>query len=123
MFLPRHVPPMGPWWVVVACLAWLAAVMLWHFSQASRPQRLGFATAAGVLAVSLCPYSCGGYGNPPGSPTLSSIGLNPTSVAGGSSPTGTVTPSRPAPSGGAVAYPPTSASPAARTARAKVPPA
>jgi hypothetical protein len=21
MFLPRHVPPLGPWWVVVACLA------------------------------------------------------------------------------------------------------
>jgi hypothetical protein len=113
MFLPRHVPPMGPWWVVVACLAWLAAVMLWHFSQASRPQRLGLATAAGVLAVSLCTYSCGGYGNPPGSPTLSSIGLNPTSVAGGSSSTGTVTLSGAAPSGGAVAYLTSSASAAA----------
>jgi hypothetical protein len=113
MFLPRHVPPLGPWWVVVACVAWLAAVMLWHFSQASRPQRLGLATAAGVLAVSLCTYSCGGYGNPPGSPTLSSIGLNPTSVAGGSSSTGTVTLSGAAPSGGAVAYLTSSASAAA----------
>jgi hypothetical protein len=113
MFLPRHVPPMGPWWVLVACLAWLAAVMLWHVSRASRPQRLGLATAAGVLAVSLCTYSCGGYGNPPpGSPTLSSVGLNPTSVTGGSSSTGTVTLSGAAPSGGAVVYL-TSSAPAA----------
>jgi hypothetical protein len=104
MFLPRHVPPIEPWGVLVACFASLAVLMLWNLSRASRSRQLGLATAAGLLAVSLCTYSCGGYGNPPGSPTLSSIGLNPTSVTGGSSSTGTVTLSGAAPSGGAVVY-------------------
>src|SRR5439155_20343377 len=83
---------------------WLAVpAMLWTFSRASRPRRPGLAATAGLLAVSLCTYSCGGYGTPPQpiSPTLSSVALNPTTVNGGSSSTGTLTLSGPAPAGGA----------------------
>jgi hypothetical protein len=103
MFLPRYAPPRQPWWVLVACFAWLAAaVMMWNLSRASRTRWPGLAAAAGLLAVSLCSYSCGGgYGNAPGSATLSAIALNPSSVNGGSPSTGTVTLSGPAPSGGA----------------------
>jgi hypothetical protein len=104
LFLPRHAPPMQPWWAVVACFVWLAvAVTLWNLSRASRPPRPGLAAAAGLLAVSLCTYSCGGgYSNTPGSATLSAMALNPTSVTGGSPSTGTVTLSGPTPGGGAV---------------------
>src|SRR6266513_2348512 len=104
LVLPRYAPPMQPWWALVACFAWLAVpAMLWTFSRASRPRRPGLAATAGLLAVSLCTYSCGGYGTPPQpiSPTLSSVALNPTTVNGGSSSTGTLTLSGPAPAGGA----------------------
>ncbi|PYU58255.1 MAG: hypothetical protein DMG56_20950 [Acidobacteria bacterium] len=103
--LPRYGPPLQPWWPLVACFAWLAVpVLLWAFSRASRPRRPGLAATAGLLAVSLCTYSCGGYGTPPPpiSPTLSTLTLNPTTVTGGApSSTGTVTLSGPAPAGGA----------------------
>jgi hypothetical protein len=102
--LPRNGPPLEEmWWAralaaLFACLAVLAAS--WSLGRASR-LRPGLAAAAGALAVSMCAYSCGGYGNPPpGAPVLSSIGLNPTSVTGGSSSTGTVTLSGPAPNYG-----------------------
>src|SRR6266699_562767 len=104
LVLPRYAPPMQPWWALVACFAWLAVpAMLWTFGRASRPRRPGLAATAGLLAVSLCTYSCGGYGTPPPpiSPTLSSMALNPTTVNGGSPSTGTVTLSGPAPTGGA----------------------
>jgi subtilase family protein len=103
--LPRMAPPMFPREVLmVLCVLLLVAVMFWNLSRMYR-RRPGLATAAGLLAVSLCSYSCGGgYGTTPGpgSPTLSSIALNPSSVNGGSSSTGTVALSLPAPSGGAV---------------------
>jgi hypothetical protein len=101
LVLPRKGPPMELWWALAtlfACVAVLAATC-----RASR-WRPGLAAAAGVLAVSLCTYACGGYGNPPpgpGSPTLSSVGVNPATVTGGSSSTGTVTLSGPALSYGA----------------------
>ncbi len=106
LVLPRYAPPMQPWWALVACFAWLAVpAMLWTFSRASRPRRPGLAATAGLLAVSLCTYSCGGYGTPPPppiSPTLSTLALNPTTVTGGvQSSTGTVTLSGPALAGGA----------------------
>src|SRR6266699_1326745 len=105
LVLPRYAPPMQPWWALVACFAWLAVpAMLWTFGRASRPRRPGLAATAGLLAVSLCTYSCGGYATPPPppiSPTLSAIALNPASVTGGSPSTGTVTLSGPAPTGGA----------------------
>src|SRR2546421_104176 len=104
LVLPRYAPPMQPWWALVACFAWLAVLaMLWTFGRASRPRRPGLAATAGLLAVSLCTYSCGGYGTPPPiSPTLSTLTLNPTTVTGGvQSSTGTVTLSGPAPTGGA----------------------
>ncbi len=105
LVLPRYAPPMQPWWALVACFAWLAVpAMLWTFGRASRPRRPGLAATAGLLAVSLCTYSCGGYGTPPPpiSPTLSTLTLNPTTVTGGvQSSTGTVTLSGPAPTGGA----------------------
>ena len=103
--LPRMAPPVFPREVLVAlCVLLLLAVMFWNLSRTYH-RRPGLATAAGLLAVSLCSYSCGGgYGTPPGpgSPTLSSLAVSPTSVKGGSPSTGTVTLSGPASSGGAV---------------------
>src|SRR5229473_7009942 len=89
--LPRMAPPVFPREVlVVLCVLLLAAVMFWNLSRTYR-RRPGLATAAGLLAVSLCSYSCGsGYGTPPASLTLSSLAVNPTSVNGGSPSTGTV---------------------------------
>jgi len=109
--LPRMAPPMFPREVLVAlCVLLLVAVMFWNLSRTYR-RRPSLATAAGLLAVSLCSYSCGGgYGSTPGSATLSAVALNPSSVKGGSPSTGTVTLSGPAPSGGAVVYLASSAS-------------
>src|SRR3989449_655718 len=101
LVLPRGVP-LHLWARFGALFAWLAVLLtLCSLGRASL-QRPGLATAAGVLAVSLCTYSCaGGYSNPPGSLMLSSVGVNPTSVTSGSSSTGTVTLSGSAPSYGA----------------------
>jgi Subtilase family len=102
MFLPRGVPPIRRWWplaAMIVCLA--AAVMSWNLSRASR-QQAGPAVIAGLIAVSLCTYSCGGYGSTPGSATLASLELSPSSVTGGSPSTGTVMLSAAAPSAGAV---------------------
>jgi len=101
LVLLRQGPPMVPWFALAALFAWLAVLTtICNLGRASR-WRPGLAAAAGVLAISLCTYACGGYDNPPpGSPTLSSIGLNPASVTGGSSSTGTVTLSGPAPNYG-----------------------
>jgi len=109
--LPRMAPPMLPWQMAAAlCTLLLAAVMFWNLSHTYR-RRPRLAAAAGLLAISLCSYSCGGgYGSTPGSPTLSAVALNPSSVNGGSSSTGTVTLSGAAPSGGALVYLASSAS-------------
>jgi hypothetical protein len=109
--LPRMAPPTLPWQMAAAlCALLLAALMFWNLSHTCR-RRPGLAAAAGLLAISLCSYSCGGgYGGTPGSPTLSGVALNPGSVNGGSSSTGTVTLSGVAPSGGAVVYLASSAS-------------
>jgi subtilisin family serine protease len=106
-FLPRHVPPMVvPRGTPVTWFALIVIVLIVCSSGRIPRQRAGLASVAGLLTVSLCAYSCGGYGgsvnNPPGSGTLSALALNPTSVNGGSSSTGTVTFSGPAPSGGAI---------------------
>ncbi|OLB89232.1 MAG: hypothetical protein AUI12_02910 [Acidobacteria bacterium 13_2_20CM_2_57_6] len=105
-FLGKYAPPTP---VRVTPLTWLTLIVLvliaFSFGRIPR-QRTGLAALAGVLTVSLCASSCGGYGgyvnNPPGSGTLSALTLSPTSVNGGSSSTGTVTLSGPAASGGAV---------------------
>src|SRR6267154_1455263 len=100
--LPRKGPPLEIWWVLAALFACLAVLASCSLGRASR-WRPGLVAAAGALAVSIWAYSCGGYGNsPPGAPTLSSIGLNPTSVTGGSPSTGTITLSGPAASGASV---------------------
>ncbi len=103
--LPRMAPPVFPREVLVAlCMLLLLAMMCWNLSR-THHRRPGLATAAGLLAVLLCSYSCGsGYGTAPGpvSLTLSSLAVNPTSVNGGSSSTGTVTLSGPAPGSGAL---------------------
>jgi hypothetical protein len=104
---PRSTPPIAIWEALVASLVWfLVAAMFWSFGRAPR-KRPGFAAAAGLLAVSLVAYSCGGgysIGPGPGSPSLSSVMLNPSSVNGGSSSTGTVTLNGAAPSAGALIY-------------------
>jgi subtilisin family serine protease len=102
LFWPQSAPP-NRWLVFVVCFAWIVVLLiLCHLSWAQRWRR-GLAAAAALLAVSLFAYSCGGgYGGPSGSTTLYSIGLNPTSVNGGASSTGTVTLSGAAPTGGAV---------------------
>lgn len=84
-----------PFWqvfLVISALLLIAALVR-TASRNPRPVR-GLAATAGVLTVSLVAFSCGGGyggGTGPGSPTLSSVALNPTSVTGGSSSTGTVT--------------------------------
>lgn len=111
MMTPLGLPPapamphVHNWMMWMVFLAWLGVIlMLYRLNLTSRRSR--FAAAAGLLAVSLCAYSCGGYssGGGPGAPALSSLMLNPSSVNGGSTSTGTVTLGGPAPSGGAVIY-------------------
>jgi len=102
--LPRYVPPMRLWVTPVTWFALTVIVLIvGSFGRVPR-QRAGLAAVTGLLTVSLCAYSCGYTNNPPGSGsvTLSTLALNPTSVNGGSSSTGTVTLSGAAPSGGAV---------------------
>jgi len=83
---------------------WPFCLMLYGLMSPSRG-RSGLAAAAGLLAVSVWTYSCGGYGN--GKPALlgrrhfhQSDSIQPVSLAGSSS-TGTVTLSGPASSYGA----------------------
>jgi hypothetical protein len=108
---PRSLPPISLWLTVMACIAFLVALFLISALCHVPQQRYDVRAAAFLLAVSLCAYACGGgYGGGPGSITLSSITLNPTSVTGGTSSTGTVTLSGAAPSGGVVVYLSSSAS-------------
>jgi Subtilase family len=108
---PRALPPISLWLTVTACLAFLVALFLISALRHVPQHRYDVRAAAFLLAVSLCAYACGGgYGGGPGSITLSSIMLNPTSVTGGASSTGTVTLSGAAPSGGVVVYLSSSAS-------------
>jgi hypothetical protein len=101
--LPRSVPLPHMWATLSVLFAGLAVMLIVCSLARASWQRPGLAAAAGVLAVSLCTYSCGGYGNPPpGSATLSSVGVNPSSVTGGSPSTGTVTLSGPAATYGAI---------------------
>src|SRR5467141_1448548 len=103
LVVPRFAPPMPTWVMLAACFAGLAVLLLFCTLSRALPKRPGLAAATGLFALSLFSYACGGgYGGPPGSPTLSSVALNPMSVTGGSPSTGTVTLSGPAPSGGAV---------------------
>jgi hypothetical protein len=99
--LPRTLPLMRLLQTWGALFAWLA--LLFALCTLSRASRRGpsLAAAAILLAVSVGAASCD-IGHPPGSPDLSSVALNPTSVVAGSPSTGTVTLSGPAPQGGAV---------------------
>src|SRR5882672_2496711 len=105
---PVRIDPL-PWDVLarlVWLLGWLTWLLVWttrgRLGQTSR-QRPDLAFAVGLLAVSLCFYSCSGIvSSTPSSAALSSLALNPTSVNGGSPSTGTAMLSAPAPSGGAV---------------------
>ena len=101
MVLPRGAPP-HLWVTLAAFITGLAVLLIVCGLSRTSLQRPGLAAAAGLLAVALWTYSCGAYGGGglPGSITLSSVALNPTSVPGGSSSTGTVTLSGPAPSYG-----------------------
>src|SRR6266436_3953665 len=101
MFLPRYAPPMRLWEALAALFAWLAVLLTLSSLIRTSRQPPGFLALAGPLALSLCAFSCD-IGNPPGSPTLSSVALNPTSVTGGFPSTGTVTLSGPAPGSGAL---------------------
>src|SRR6266404_7304875 len=106
---PVRINPL-PWDVLtrlVWLLGWLTWLLVWttrgRLGQTSR-QRPDLAFAVGLLAVSLCFYSCSGITSvPPSGPaTLSSLTLNSTSVNGGSPSPGSVTLSAPAPNGGAL---------------------
>ena len=102
LVLPRGAPPYL-WVTLAASFAWLVLFVTLYSSSRAVRQRPGLAAVSGLLAVCLCTYSCnGGYStpNPPGALTLSSVAVNPASVTGGSSSTGTVTLSGPAPSYG-----------------------
>ena len=102
---PRAAPPSSRWLMLAACFTWTAVLLVLYHLSRSRRWRQGLAAAAGLLAIAIFAYACGGgYGGPPGSgsTTLYSIGLNPTTVNGGTSSTGTATLSGAAPSGGAV---------------------
>jgi hypothetical protein len=115
---PQSPPPILPWLSVVACCAFVVVFFLCSALRRAPRERYEFLATAILLTVALCAYACGGgaYGGGPagqGSITLSSIMLNPTSVVGGGSSTGTVTLSGAAPSGGAVVYLSSSASAAA----------
>lgn len=102
--VPETAPPLLPWMPWSLRLAWLAALLGictigWI---CKRYPRLRW--SATVAALTLCLYSCGGGyggGGGPGPPVLYLITLNPASVNGGASSTGTVTLSMLAPSGGA----------------------
>jgi Subtilase family len=108
---PRSLPPISLWLTATACLAFLVALFLFSALRFAPQQRYDIRAAAFLIAVSLCVHACGGgYGGGPGSITLSSVMLNPTSVTGGASSTGTVTLSGAAPTGGAVVYLSSSAS-------------
>lgn len=104
--LPRSSPLRLPWyaWALrLVCVAMLAA-LLGFWRRRSSELRLRLAITAAVVALSLCAYSCGGggYGSGgPGPPSLYSITLNPGSVNGGGTTTGTVTLNQIAPNGGA----------------------
>ncbi|HEY1400153.1 MAG TPA: S8 family serine peptidase [Terriglobales bacterium] len=115
LVLPRLAPPTPPRVVLAACFAGLVILLMVCNVGRTFRQRPALAAAAGLLAVSLCAHSCTGTyssGTPPGpgSPTLSSIAVNPTSVNGGSNSAGTETLSASAPSGGVVVYLSSSAS-------------
>jgi subtilisin family serine protease len=126
----RNAPPSIPWMVatrlalLLAC-AWLLVWATPHRLGLAPRQRPGLAAAAALIAVALCTYSCGGgYSNspgPPGSPTLYSVTLNPTSVNGGSPSTGTVTLSGPAPNGATVSLSSSNSAAAAVPATVTVP--
>ena len=105
---PKRVDPLP--WDVLARLIWIVAWVIWLLFWSTRIShkrnsfgRPDMGVAIGLLAVSLCLYSCVGVvPGPPTSAKLSSVTLNPASVSGGSSSTGTVTLSAQAPSGGAL---------------------
>jgi hypothetical protein len=97
MSFPRSAPLSHLWTTLTVFFAGVAVLLILCGLRNPAGGRPGLAAAAGVLAVSLISYSCGAYGLPgSGSPTLSSVTLNPTSVTGGSPSTGTVTLSGPA---------------------------
>jgi hypothetical protein len=100
---PRAWPPISFWLVATACLLSIVALI---FSFALRPalreQRNFAAVASFIFAVTISVYACSSSGGGSGTVTLSSLTLNPASVIGGTSSTGTVTLNKPAPSGGAV---------------------
>jgi hypothetical protein len=123
---PQSPPPILPWLSVVACFAFIVVFFFCSALRHAPRQRYDFLATALLLTVSLCAYACGGGyggggGGGQGSITLSSIMLNPTSVVGGASSTGTVTLSAAAPSGGAVVNLSSSASAAAVPTSVAVP--
>jgi len=103
--------PVPPWefrtftwtFVYVICLALGAMSMKVFRNTRLRPV---FLCSLGLLTAVITLNSCGGSGNgtsvqpPQSNPSLSSVALNPATVVGGSSSTGTITLTAAAPSGG-----------------------
>src|SRR5260370_40459770 len=87
LVVPRFAPPMPTWVMLTACFAGLAVLLLFCTLSRALPKRPGLAAAGGLLALSLFSYACGGgYSSPPGSATMYSVALKPTSVTGGGTP-------------------------------------
>lgn len=120
--LPQHPPPPQLFMLLTELAACLGLLIAFYFLNRVCLRRPGFVWTIGLLAVLPFVYSCNnGYSTPVGSVALSSLALNPSSVTGGSSSTGTVTLSGAAPSGGALVYLTSSMSAATVPASVSVP--
>ena len=101
----------GPFWKF-RTLGWTLSYVIWLGLSAISTKffwntrfRPAFISSLGLLAVLITLNSCGGSDNstsapPQSTPTLSSVAVNPATVVGGSSSTGTVNLTAPAASGG-----------------------
>jgi hypothetical protein len=120
--LPHHPPPPQLFMLLTECAVCLALLIAFYYLSRVYLRRPGLVWTIGLIAVLPLACSCSsGYSSPYGSATLAALALNPSSVTGGSTSTGTVTLSAAAPSGGALVYLTSSMSAATVPASVSVP--